>query len=91
MITNGTPSSDQIIGEVDRILKADPGARSFELRVIPAGVRRLDHIDAWAVPIASGAAGGSSYDLMRAIERIQELAEQKTQLELSIYLDPFAA
>ena len=43
----------------------------------------------WVVPVASGSAGGTGYELARTLTSLQELAEQRTSLSISLYLDPF--
>ena len=44
----------------------------------------------WVVPVASGVGTGSAYELVKMISSLQELAEQKSHLSISLFLDPFA-
>jgi len=84
---NGATNRDEIIRAVEKVLRSDPQAKQFDLHVLP------DHVElqsyGWSIPIASGATSGSAYDLARAIEHAQELAERDTQQDLSLYLDLF--
>jgi hypothetical protein len=91
MTRNGSQSAHQVVGVVSEILEREPHAAEFALKIIPAGVRYVEDVQTWAVPLASGNPGGSSYDLMKVIEHIQELAEQRINSDISVYLDPFAA
>lgn len=89
MTTNGAYDRDHLIKEVEMVLASEPAALQFRLRLITDGVEHLQH--GWAVPVASGVEGGSGYDLSRAIDRVQELVELRTNEQLSVFLDPFGS
>lgn len=84
---HGTADREEIIRAVEQVLRSDPEAKRFDLRVLPDHVTRQSY--GWSIPVASGAASGSAYDLIRAIEHAQELAERETNQDLSLYLDLF--
>lgn len=69
------------------LLNSDPAAKQFGLCFDPQGIR--SEYGVWTVPVASGVAGGSAYDLSRAISHIQEETERLTHLSINLFLNPF--
>lgn len=85
--SNGIQERERVIYAVEEVFRTDPTARQFLLRVLTDKVELQSY--GWSVPVASGATSGSAYELARAIEHAQEIAENNTRQDLSLYLDAF--
>jgi hypothetical protein len=79
--------------ERDRILKAlevawkeEEGVRKFGLEYQQDRIAQRN--GAWVVPVASGIPTGSSYELGRVLEHLQEITESHSHLEVNVLLTP---
>lgn len=83
-----TSDRERLIKALDEVWRERRGdVERFGLTIETAHVAPM--YGGWVVPVASGAAGGTGYDLARTLTSLQELAEQRTALSISLYLDPF--
>ncbi len=90
-MTHTRTDSDRIVLvnalRLTRGVRADEVNR-FGLQIDEAGIRPVN--TGWVVPVASGVATGSAFELARTLTSLQDLAEQKSHLSISLFLDPFA-
>ncbi|MFN0131037.1 MAG: hypothetical protein ACKVW3_00650 [Phycisphaerales bacterium] len=84
MSTNGNHNKDTIVRALNDVWMIDPGIRQFALTFDPARITLAN--GGWTVPVASGAAGGSGYELNRVLGRLQEEMEERTHLPVYIAL-----
>lgn len=85
--------SDQLPALTDAIhhaWKAEAaGVNQFGLEPLVGRIK--PEYGGWSVPVASGVPTGNAYELTRLLERLQEIAENKSHLSITFFLDPFAA
>lgn len=65
---------------------AEPGVKTFDLHVREQDIR--SRFDGWVVPVASGASVGSTHELLRVLDRLQEAVERRTRTAINLFLDP---
>ena len=76
----------QALGDVWASESMDVG--KWRLVYAPDGIQPM--YGGWVVPVSAGVHGGNAYELVRAISHLQELAEVRSSLSISLMLDPFS-
>ncbi len=83
---NGVPPPQKLLGALESVWKTnDELVKRFGLEVMRTGIE--EYYGVWAVPVASGVQQGSSYDLTRALNSLQEQVENVAQVPVTILLD----
>lgn len=59
----------------------------FGIEADPSAITRV--ADGWVIPVGTGVETGSAYELARILDRLQEQIESRSQLSVSLFLDPF--
>lgn len=88
MVAETPNDRERVLRALDEAWRDEAGAKVFGLRYLPDRIHEA--YGAWVVPVASGVGGGSAFELLRVINRLEDFAASRSQLDVSLFLDPFA-
>lgn len=83
-MTPDNANREKVLGALQHAWRCEKGVKAFDLRYEPD--RIVWRQGSWEVPVASGVSSGSSYELGRVLEHLQEVTEEQAQLPVNVFL-----
>jgi hypothetical protein len=89
-VTQATQATDRdrsrLVEALSALWHSEPAVQKHHLQFDAARIKHLH--GGWVVPVTTPDENGEAWELVKAISSLEESAERKTQLSVTLMLDP---